>query len=550
MNTSPTVLAGLASLALTSAVLAQGGVLVIGDRPSGTPPASGVVEVAGGDEFALARRSDGTLTAWGSSLFGETSAPAGVGHRGIACGKNHAVAIRSNFTLVAWGRNHLGQTSVPSGIFTNVAAAEDHCLAIRTNGELAAWGDPSDGLNSVPPGGYSAVACGDDFNLALRLDGVLVAWGSNQFGQRNVPNGVYGAIAATERTGFALRLDGALVAWGSDEFGLVTNRPTGPFVQIAAGEEHAIARRANGDVVAWGRGSHGELNVSTYQGVQTVGAGDGFSMLVGNGFPPAPPSPGFSTSVYWRRISDGANAIWRMQGGSLEFAQVMPAVADSSGWKFFGTGWFDHAPNDGDHTPEAVWIHGPSGTHALWSLEDDCSFEAKTLGVVAPGTGWYLSAIANVDGDLDDDLVWRNDLTGLVVAWIMDGDDLVGSSVIGQVPLTSTWVLETALDLDDDGVDDLIWWDPASGGMGWWKLAARTFAGATVMPYVVPQSSGWRIRGRGDYNDDFLPDLLWRQDDSGANGVWLMNGTGARSGVQAIPSVSPSSGWSLIDGNS
>ncbi|MGA1392464.1 MAG: hypothetical protein ACO38W_04835, partial [Phycisphaerales bacterium] len=133
-------------LALAAALPAQaGGVMVIGDRPPGSAPSSGVVAATGGDEFAVALRADGSLFAWGDPIHGQTGVPTGTGFAEIATGSNHGIARRNDGTLVGWGRNQLGQRTVPSGTFTRIAAADDHSLGIRSNGTLAAWGDPSDG---------------------------------------------------------------------------------------------------------------------------------------------------------------------------------------------------------------------------------------------------------------------------------------------------------------------------------------------------------------------------------------------------------------------
>ena len=90
----------------------------------------------------------------------------------------------------------------------------------------------------------------------------------------------------------------------------------------------------------------------------------------------------------------------------------------------------------------------------------------------------------------------------------------------------------------------------AAGRTGWWRIVQGTLQTTTITPHVVSDDSGWRVRGRGHFNDDFFPDLLWRNDDTGANGVWLMNGTGLRSGVGYLPTIAPSTGWDIVDSGS
>ncbi|MHC4869401.1 MAG: RCC1 domain-containing protein [Planctomycetota bacterium] len=522
------------------------GVMVIGDRPNGVSPTSGVLEAAGGDGFAVARRLDGTLMAWGDSEFGQTSVPGGAFTR-IALGSDHGVALRPDGTLAGWGRNHQGQASPPAGVHVRIASGGDHALAIRANGTLVAWGDGDDGMGSVPSGTYFEIACGDDHNVALRTTGTIVVWGSGDFGLGVPPAGTFTAIASAEHTSFGLRTDGTIAAWGSNEFNLIADVPSGSFVALAAGDHHVVARRADGSVAAWGRNTHGELELPAGE-YDAIGAGDGFSLLLAEGIPSAPPSAGFVTSIYWRHVSAGLNGVWRMDGTAIAGVQMLPTVAPGSGWAFVGTGWFDHAPNDGDHTPEAVWVNGPTGAVALWKLEDDGSYEAEVIGSVGPGGVWALVAVANVDGDLDDDLVWQHELTGEIVVWIMNGDDVGGLVPLGQVSINSPWRLQLAADSNDDGTDDLFWWNVATGATGWWQLDSGGFASASLLPYVVGDASGWRVCGRGDFNDDFVPDLIWRNENTGANAAWLLDGSGMIGGTASLPAVSPTSPWQIVDG--
>ena len=99
--------------------------------------------------------------------------------------------------------------------------------------------------------------------------------------------------------------------------------------------------------------------------LEAIGAGDGFTLLVVEGGTTPPAGPAFDSTIYWRKLSDGRNGVWRMNGTSLEFIQSLPTVAASSGWQFVGSGRFDHAPGDGDHTAEATcapWGHAVSQT--------------------------------------------------------------------------------------------------------------------------------------------------------------------------------------------
>ena len=89
----------------------------------------------------------------------------------LASGLQHCLALRSNGTVVAWGSDHYGESTVPDGL-TNVvaiAAAEHLSLALKRDGTVAAWGGNYFGQSSVPAGlsNVSAVAAAGWFSLAL-----------------------------------------------------------------------------------------------------------------------------------------------------------------------------------------------------------------------------------------------------------------------------------------------------------------------------------------------------------------------------------------------
>ena len=132
-----------------------------------------VVQVAAGRTHNLALRSDGTVSAWGLNDHGalgdgtttDRSTPVQVkGLAGVitqvAAGEEFSLALRSDGTVWAWGRNdrgQLGRGTISSGELVPARVAV---------------------LNRV-----TKISAGRDFALALRSDGIVFAWGSDRFGQ-------------------------------------------------------------------------------------------------------------------------------------------------------------------------------------------------------------------------------------------------------------------------------------------------------------------------------------------------------------------------------
>jgi len=143
-------------------------------RPGGARPQSGVA-------------------GWGTQVFNTrwNEEP----FAGIAAGGYHTLARRSDGTLVAWGDNHFGQCVVPAlaagATYVEMDAGEWHSVARRGDGTVVAWGQDTYGqlqVPALPPGlSYVEIAAGGWHTLARRSDGSVVAWGENSFGACNVP---------------------------------------------------------------------------------------------------------------------------------------------------------------------------------------------------------------------------------------------------------------------------------------------------------------------------------------------------------------------------
>ncbi|MES2164703.1 MAG: hypothetical protein V4476_26420 [Pseudomonadota bacterium] len=242
-------------------------------------------QVAVGEQFVVALRSDGTLWTWGSNQNGALGlgspdtalhqVPAKVGKDTdwafVAAGKAHAFAIKTSGVMYGWGRNFNGQLGdgtnidrasptlvpLPAGLkaWLTVSAGDTHTLAIvKDNLNLYGWGGNASG--QVGNGGqvdltspakigafqWSSLAAGANHSVAIRTDGAMYGWGNNTFGQVgnngsssiNAPapigvgsNWLVAASGATHS--MAVTRDGQLWGWGSNaESQLGTGGPDSP----------------------------------------------------------------------------------------------------------------------------------------------------------------------------------------------------------------------------------------------------------------------------------------------------------------------------------
>jgi alpha-tubulin suppressor-like RCC1 family protein len=133
----------------------------------------------------------------------------------IASGDGFAVAIKSDSTLWAWGDNGSGQLGIgnnssranpvqvgTSNKWVKVEAGQEHVLALRADGTVWAWGDNANGqlglgtqigprLTPVQVAtNAKEIACGFLSSFYIHTNGDLYAWGANYSAQLGTGNTV------------------------------------------------------------------------------------------------------------------------------------------------------------------------------------------------------------------------------------------------------------------------------------------------------------------------------------------------------------------------
>ena len=277
---------------------------------------------AGGSDFSLLIKPDGSLWATGLNDYGEL----GVGDTtvrivatrvggdsdwvAVACGDYHGLALKADGSLWTWGANSFGQLGLgdtdqrtaPTRVggdtdWVAVAAGDRHSLALKADGSLWSWGQNTYGqlglgdtdTRYVPTQigsgtDWASFSCGAEHSMAITDRGVLWGWGRNLRSQlglgdtanRLVPTRVgndrdWAVISCADEDCRALKTGGTLWAWGYNNFGQLgfgdtTTRsvPTQvgadtDWAALACGDDHTIALRTDNGLWAWGANSFGNL---------------------------------------------------------------------------------------------------------------------------------------------------------------------------------------------------------------------------------------------------------------------------------------------------
>jgi hypothetical protein len=115
----------------------------------------------------------------------------------------------------------------------------------------------------------------------------------------------------------------------------------------------------------------------------------------------------------------------------------------------------------------------------------------------------------------------------------MHGTTILSAVSLGA-PVPTNWRIHGLADFNGDGNTDLLWRDYNTGNNGIWFMNGTTVLSTASLPNMAGRNL--KIHGAADFNQDGHVDLLWRNSLTGENFVWLMNHT-AVSSIQLLPSV-------------
>ncbi len=555
-----------------------------------------VVAIDAGSAYSLALKSDGTVVAWGSNANGQTEVPAGLNRViAIAAGGSHALALKNDGTISAWGDNGLGQVTPPSGLTEVVAisAGARHSLALRRDGTVTGWGSNDFGQAAPPPGltGVVAIAAGAFHSLALKADGTVVAWGTNDYGQTLVPAGLEQGIAISAGTGSSL----ALYKTESETFPVVTIHPASQTKAVGQSAIFSVTAEGAPPLTYQWRKNGIEIRGATsstliLENLTTAAAGT-YAVVV---MSPAGAvlSHGAVLSIYSppavttqpTSLVRGPNqaATFTLTATGTETLDYQWQLGSGMTWQdipegdpFFGTntatltiaGWVVSALNGiqfrcvitniggsvtsqvavmtiqsamadltGDGQSDIIFQNATDGRAGLWRMNGT----TPTLWIDLPASpiAWKIVGTADLTGDGQSDILFQNSVDGRAGLWRMNGTT---PTLWIDLPASSTdWKIVGTGDFTGDGQSDVIFQNSADGRAGLWRMNGST---PTLWIDLPASSTAWKIVGTADLTGDGQSDVIFQNSVDGRAGLWRMNGTTPNLWIDLPPSA-PS--WKIV----
>ena len=235
---------------------------------------------------------------------------------------------------------------------------------------------------------------------------------------------------------------------------------------------------------------------------------------------------------------------WHMTGGNTldTFNWVTPWATDP-GWTVGAVADFDQ-----DGQLDYLWHNVNDGRLLFWYIDGDnlkgFQFLPYTLG-----PPWRVATAFDADGNGTQDIAFYNSTTGVVRVMQHDNATLLGQyDITTLLPGAGTVRVVAAADANNDGDDELVLYNSATGQIQAWNVAGVAVTGTINYPDAQVTNPAYTlVSTRTDFNNDGLPDLLWHNPTpTGIFSVWFMNGTTKNGAGSFLPFTATDPVWKVV----
>lgn len=239
--------------------------------------------------------------------------------------------------------------------------------------------------------------------------------------------------------------------------------------------------------------------------------------------------------LIWRSSVSGRVLVWYMDGATqLSTAVLWPAssVGDSA-WVPIAAGDFN-----ADSKPDLIWRNTTSGRVIVWYM--DGATRTGTASIWTPATAadalWVPITVGDFNGDSKPDIIWRHATTGRVIVWYMDAVTRTGTATLWAASALgdSLWVPITTAEMSGDSQVDIVWRNSSTGRVILWTMSGVTRSATTTLWAAGTATDAlWVPMAAGDFSADGKTDLVWRNSSTGKVIQWIMDGT-TRSSITTV----------------
>jgi virginiamycin B lyase len=231
--------------------------------------------------------------------------------------------------------------------------------------------------------------------------------------------------------------------------------------------------------------------------------------------------------------------VWFMGGSEGTEYLGQAYIGATPGWSLHG-----FADMNQDGVPDLLFQNDSTGDITVWFMGGPQGATYMGQAYIGATPGWTLRGAADMNRDGVPDLLFQNDTTRDMTVWFMGGSQGAVYQSQAYIGATPGWSLRTAADMNQDGVPDLLFQNDSTGDMTVWFMGGSQGAVYQSQAYIGA-TPGWTLRRAVDLNADGVPDLLFQNDASREMTVWFMTGSqGTTYSAQAV--IGQTTGYTLF----
>ena len=191
----------------------------------------------------------------------------------------------------------------------------------------------------------------------------------------------------------------------------------------------------------------------------------------------------------WQNLNTGDMTYWVLDKGTYSGKWGYIARGVPLDWKLVTS-----ADLFGDGSNSLVLQNQTNGDVVYWKMSGthwDGAWNYLARGVP---TDWKIVGSYDLDGDGQSDLIWQNQTTGDVSYWSIRNGAYTGTWAFIARGIPTVWKIEGVLDVTGDGIADLIWRNQSTGDVSYWEMNGSKWTGRwSYIARNVP--TAWKIVG-------------------------------------------------------
>src|SRR5262249_35557326 len=141
----------------------------------------------------------------------------------------------------------------------------------------------------------------------------------------------------------------------------------------------------------------------------------------------------------------------------------------------------------------------PDNPLHLYQMNSGVVTNNGPVGTIA--SNYLYGGSGDFDGNGNADTLWYNSASGEVLVQLRAGFNVIAEGAAGVVSPALNWGIKDTGDFNGDGRYDILWYNNVTGQVNAWMLNGVSFQNGGTIATVSPATQ-WQIKGTGDFNGD------------------------------------------------